>query len=150
MLNWKLYPNFTEDELRCKCGCGRADMDPAFMEWLQELRNILGKPMVITSGFRCPDHNEVVSKSGTGRTGPHTTGCAIDIAVAYEPAYELMALAIRGVETDVNDCMYLKPATGVGARQHGNPKRRFVHLDCIDLAQHPRFEYVRPMFWSYP
>ena len=23
-INWDAYPNFTEDEFRCKCGCGRA------------------------------------------------------------------------------------------------------------------------------
>jgi uncharacterized protein YcbK (DUF882 family) len=102
MLDWLRWPNFTEGEFRCRCGCGRADMDPAFMDRLQALRERFGKPLRISSGYRCPDHNARVSS--TGRGGPHITGKAVDVAVAYGDVDELERLAVladvsgRGVQ----------------------------------------------------
>ena len=34
MIDWNDYPNFTEKEFLCQCGCGRADMDQDFMDRL--------------------------------------------------------------------------------------------------------------------
>lgn len=45
---------------------------------LQPLRNRLGKPVIITSGFRCPLVN---SKVGGANNSQHLTGCAADIKV---------------------------------------------------------------------
>jgi uncharacterized protein YcbK (DUF882 family) len=74
-LNWSDYPNFSASEFACKCGCGRADMNPEFMAKLQELRNLVG-PMRITSGFRCRNHPVEKRKQ---RGGAHSIGHAADI-----------------------------------------------------------------------
>ena len=80
--------NFSVAEMACKCDkCGhRADMTDEFMEKIQLLRDKLGVPLKVTSGFRCPDHNAEVSATAS-RTGPHTTGQAVDFAVSRELAF---------------------------------------------------------------
>ena len=123
------YPNFTEDEFRCKCGCGQCLMAAGFMAELQRLRTRMGFPFPITSGYRCPDHNSTVSS--TGRDGPHTTGCAVDIAVYGWKAHNLIARASRDFGF-----------SGVGIKQHGPRPYRFIHLDTLAGAN-------RPWVWSY-
>ena len=39
-MDWSVYRNFRKDEFTCKCGCGRADMQPSFMGRLQALRMV--------------------------------------------------------------------------------------------------------------
>ena len=130
MLDWSRYPNFSRAEFLCRCGCGRADMDPNFMTWLQGLRDVFKRPMIVSSGFRCPEYNARVSSTGTD--GPHTTGKAVDIAVAGAAAFYLLSLAImRGVQ-------------GVGPKQHGPWGARFIHLDMLADGDHPR-----PRLWTY-
>lgn len=120
----RLTEHFTRDEMMCRCGCGRADMDPAFMEQLEAIRIRYGRPMIVLSGYRCPEHNARVSS--TGRTGPHTTGRAVDIAVRGSDAYQLIRLALE------------HGMTGIGVSQRdGVP--RFIHLDSVP----------RTAVWSY-
>lgn len=85
--------HFKESELACKCGCGKANMDIAFMTKLEALRVAYGEPMVITSGYRCNNYNAKVKGSARSK---HTFGQAVDIAVA-EPAkrYKLVELAFK-------------------------------------------------------
>lgn len=125
-INWDDYPNFTRWEMTCHCGCDRADMDRDFMRWLQFLRTELDHPMVINSGYRCPDHNAAVSSSGS-RDGPHTTGKACDIAIGGPWADALLGLA------------YKNGARGKGIAQ-ADDGSEFLHLD-LD----PR----REALWSY-
>lgn len=122
--HWGKYaPYFRELEFDCKC-CGKNDMQPEFMDKLLELRKAYGKPMVITSGYRCPDYNDRISS--TGRKGPHTTGLAADILISGSNARELLALASEFPR--------------VGVSQKGDHGTRFIHLDCL-----PKPDWV----WSY-
>jgi len=50
-MDWN-YPNFTRAEMACQ-HCGAEGIQPALMDKLQELRTAYGKPMRITSGYRC-------------------------------------------------------------------------------------------------
>lgn len=121
------WPNFSQDEFACK-GDGTCEMDPTFMDKLQSLRDLYGKPMIITSGYRSPAYNAKVSETGTA--GPHTTGKACDIAVASTDAYLLAQLAFK------------MNFMGIGMSQKG-PKR-FIHLDmCLPP------DFPRPALWSY-
>lgn len=129
MIDWDDYPNFSESEFRCHCGCGRADMDPDFLGKLQDMRDRARFPFRVNSGFRCPDYNEDISS--TGRNGPHTTGHAADIGVAGEHAYTFARLA------------YSVGMFGIGFKQHGDHAGRYIHID--DLETPPR-----PNIWSYP
>ena len=119
--------NFSDEELRCSC-CDDNLMDDEFLERLQTIRNKFGSVMHLSSAYRCPNWNEQVSKSG--RTGPHTTGHAVDVVVSGKNALRLINIAL--------DC----GVQGVGIKQHGEYAGRFVHLD--DLT-----DGVRPHIWSY-
>ena len=127
-MNWR-WENFTEDEMRCK-GSGEIAMDQRFMDRLQNLRNLYGKPVIVTSGYRSPEYNAEVSPK-TGRTGPHTTGRAADIQCSGADAFELIARALdRGF-------------FGIGIYQKGPHKNRFIHLDDLEPGE------FRPRIWTY-
>ena len=74
--------NFTKQELSCRCGCGEMGYTEEFLDLLQKLRDKFGKPMQITSGARCLNHNRNV---GGARFSKHLSSaasvpCAVDIA----------------------------------------------------------------------
>ena len=120
------WPYFSMEELSCHCGCGQMKMDSDFMENLVEMREELGFPMKITSGYRCPEYNAQVST--TGGDGPHTTGRAVDIALTPWSAAQLLELGYsRG---------YIR---GVGVHMPSkNDTVKFIHIDDLGLR-----------LWSY-
>lgn len=123
ILDWSRYPDFSEDELRCK-HTGRCEMAPTFMERLQHVRDLYGKPMNVTSGYRDPSHPVEARKATTGE---HTTGHAVDIGVRGKDALDLVRVALS--------CGF----TRVGVQQKG--EGRFIHL-----GDDPDFP---PGIWSY-
>lgn len=131
------WNHFTLEELTCPCGCGRMEMDDSFMKKVVCVRNITARPMIITSGFRCPDYNAKISK--TGRNGPHTTGRALDIHIY---GANVIGLIVWFYHVNI-----LNPQLhgGVGLNQQGEYHKRFLHIDDLeDTAEHPR-----PRVWTY-
>ena len=57
--------NFTENELKCRCGCGRLNYDNEFLIRVQAFRYLLKRPMTVTSGGRCVKHNKEVGGEPT-------------------------------------------------------------------------------------
>ena len=82
--------HFSSTEFMCPCGCGRADVQPELIAALEELRAKVGKPIHITSGFRCPFHNADV---GGARNSQHILGRAADITVKGMFGRELYEIA---------------------------------------------------------
>jgi len=126
-MDWADYPNFTENEFRCKgkdCCGGRADMKPDFMYSLQKTRVAYGLPMPVTSGYRCPDYDKRI-----GGAGVHPTGQAADIAISGENVYRLLGIAVEQMR-------------GIGLKQHGAHAQRFIHLDTT-------YGPMRPRIWTY-
>jgi len=95
---------------------------------LEQIREYWGKPMLLSSAYRCPDHNKNVSS--TGENGPHTTGKAVDILCYGNDALELINLV-----TDVG-------INGLGISQKGAFSSRFIHIDGIETGN-------RPWAWTY-
>jgi uncharacterized protein YcbK (DUF882 family) len=129
-----MWTYFTRDEFKCKgqnCCDGSNKMDDAFITKLDELRRGVAAPLVPSSGYRCPIHNQRVSK--TGPNGPHTTGRAVDLAV-----HGALALTV------LDEALALYRFTGFGIKQHGPRESRFIHLDDLALPNHPR-----PNIWTY-
>jgi len=124
-----LTKNFSREELTCK-HCGRMEIPLASIERLQALRDKVGHVLRITSGYRCPEHNNIVS--GTGRTGPHTKG-AFDIAIYGDDAYHLVQAAME------------VGFTGIGVHQKGQIESRFIHVDDLPDVE----GQTRPTIWSY-
>lgn len=124
------WPNFSHAELRCKCGrCGStgAEMDPAFMDLLQRLRTAYGKPMRLSSAYRCPAHPVEAKKAAPGE---HCTGKAVDVAIQGADALELLNLALA------------VGFTRIGINQKGSG--RFLHLGTSAGGRFPS-----PAIWSY-
>lgn len=69
--------DFRETEFLCPC-CGKGGeiIRPALLMALQCVRNHWGKPMMVTSGYRCKKHNLAV---GGRQNSAHMTGEAADI-----------------------------------------------------------------------
>lgn len=126
---WDSIQHFSRDELKCKCGCDTEQMDFSFMKLLDRIRKEMNIPLPISSGYRCPRYNNIVSQ--TGVDGPHTTGKAADVVVFGWRAHEFSKLA------------FLYGVTGFGWSQKGAHGKRYVHIDT--LTEHA----FRPTIWTY-
>lgn len=82
------WPNFNMDKLRCQ-HCGKAGIDPDFMDQVQLVRTKYGKPMVERSGYRCPHHPIEQAKK---KPGEHADGLAIDVFIPAEDFVLVTAL----------------------------------------------------------
>ena len=98
------------------------------MVWLDGLRELYGKPLRVTSGYRSLSHNTAI---GGARNSGHVCGKAVDIAVSGADAHRLVGLATR------------VGFTGIGISQKG--ASRFIHLDTMDNSP----GQPRPTIWSY-
>lgn len=81
----KLSPHFSTDEFTCPCKnaeCADQMIAMLLIEKLQKLRDLLGDPITITSGFRCGEHQAELTARGceTARgVSQHELGHAADI-----------------------------------------------------------------------
>lgn len=103
--------NFSESELACSC-CGASGVQQWALDKLQAIRDDYGKPMIITSSYRCPEHpiERIKAKAGT-----HAMGIAFDVHVnGGNDRYELVSLAMK------------HGASGIGV------DKNFVHIDFRD------------------
>ena len=123
------WPNFSFAELACQ-ETGECRMDPLTMDRLQLLRSQYGQPLIISSGYRSPEHKIEAAKP-TG-PGTHAKGRAIDVACAGVDAYKILTEAL------------IVGFTGIGVMQKG--ESRFLHLDDLGPGEH---SVPRPSIWSY-
>jgi len=129
--NWptERWPNISYDEWACQetevCW-----VDEVFLDRIQRLRNELGHPLIITSGFRSLEHSIERKKKSPGA---HTYARAIDIQISGERAYYLVQTALE------------MGFSGVGVKQSGDHSKRFIHLDDMSSEDN----YPRPTLWSY-
>ena len=88
----KLSKDFERGEFVCGCGCGYDDIDPKLVDKLQCLRDLVEKPIVVTSGCRCHDYNKHI---GGVIDSPHLEGIAADLQVEGMTPVTLAILANR-------------------------------------------------------
>ena len=120
------WSNFKRVEFQCRCGCKTNKINAEFVDRLQKLRDWFARPVIVTSGYRCPSHDRSAKVRGGGA---HATGHAADVAVRGRDAVDFLRIAL--------DCGF----TGFGIKQHGD--QRFIHLDDL------RGDWPRPMIWTY-
>ena len=86
--DWR-WKNFSPAEIACR-GTGTLKIDTEALDKLQALRDRLGKPLIIRSAYRSPEHNRRV---GGAPRSKHMDGTAFDIAMAnHDPvAFEAAA-----------------------------------------------------------
>ena len=123
--DWKKsWVNFSPEEVSCS-HCQKLKIDTGLMDLLQKAREELG-PIKINSFYRCSEHNSAISK--TGKSGPHTTGKALDISVKDSQHRKQLIT-------------YFAPkVTGLGIA------KSFIHIDL--LSEEDGFE-MRPNSWVY-
>jgi len=125
------WANFAYSELRCRCGhcdsTGR-EMDTAFMAQLQRLREAFGRPMPLSSAYRCPRHPIEASKATPGE---HCDGLAVDVLCRGAEALELLHMALS------------LGFARIGVNQKGTS--RFLHLGMATGDG----RLPGPMIWSY-
>ena len=77
----------------CPCSCGADKISPVLIEKLQKVRNIIGRPIIITSGVRCEFYNASIKASMNSAhiRDDHGIGNAVDIACTNcKDRYELV------------------------------------------------------------
>ena len=105
---WR-WPSFSPREIACK-GTGELIIDDHALDKLQALRDALGKPLIVTSGYRSPAHNKRV---GGAKKSRHMQGDAFDIRMENHDPHE-----------------FENAARAVGFTGFGfYPKSGFMHID---------------------
>ena len=100
--NAKLSNNFDSNEFDCKGAgcCNTTKISKQLVTYLQMIRNHFGKPVLITSGYRCAKHNASPAVGGA-KNSKHTLGQAADIYIeGLEPreiAKFAESIGIKGI-----------------------------------------------------
>ena len=107
--------HFKVSEFACK-HCGRNLIDQRVINMAEEIRQKLGVPVRVNSGYRCEIHNAYV---GGVKGSNHTKGLACDLSCskgAIKIKEAVQALRAEGKLQDLDYCI-----------RYGN---RFIHIDC--------------------
>lgn len=115
---------FRLEEFKCKCGRCEGypeyGMSEVLLEKLDKLREMVGAPIYVSSGWRCYTHNANV---GGVWNSQHRYGTAADLVCSAVSVERLAELA-REVGFD-----------GIGEY----PYSGFVHVDCRDDGGSPAY-----------
>lgn len=110
--------NITLRELECRCGCATPPQVLAHLvtlaTFLQRVRDLYNKPIIINSGYRCTSHN---TKVGGAPRSYHLLGIAADIYIKGISTQELFSTLHESMKNG-----YI-PSGGI--KNYGS----FVHYD---------------------
>lgn len=82
----KISPHFDRKEFACSCGCGFDTADVELIEILEQVRQYFMRPVTITSGCRCAEHNNAIGGSANSQ---HLYGRAADFKVDGHSPFEV-------------------------------------------------------------
>lgn len=83
--------HFSDKELACH-HCGVNECTQPLVDGLEELRTVIGRPVIVDDAYRCPVHNAEV---GGVAHSQHELGNAADIRVEGMTARQLYAAAAK-------------------------------------------------------
>lgn len=111
----KITENFKAKEFKCN-HCDDVLIDKDLVDQLEIFRTAIGKkPIIITSGYRCPAHNRVV---GGASSSLHLKGRAVDLVLLSQfNAVDVFNIAV-GIFNRVG--LYQSSV---------NPKNAYMHVD---------------------
>jgi len=89
--HFQISRHFNLREFQCPC-CHTVKLHPDLVELLEKIRKKIKKPIIISSGYRCPSHNEAV---GGAKHSYHLKGMAADIIALGLSPIELGKVAIE-------------------------------------------------------
>lgn len=87
----RLSKNFRKDELDCP-DCGKCKIASRLVKALQKLRDLVEKPIIVNSGYRCPEYNK---KIGGVSNSQHVAGNAADIVIRGMNPEEMYKQAVK-------------------------------------------------------
>ena len=90
---WR-WPSFSPAEIACR-GTGRLLVNDEALDRLQALRRVLGRPMIVNSAYRSPEHN---ARVGGATKSQHLSGAAFDISMANHDPESFIAAAREAAE----------------------------------------------------
>lgn len=130
---WKEIKYFTPIEFACKCEKHRNmpvyDMDEELVRKLDKLREMLGVPIRITSGWRCEEYN---AKIGGEAKSYHVAKCAADFTLvrSVDPM-KLPPQFAREMDSYLASLKYAwHLCEQIGFSGLGwYPQERFIHVD---------------------
>jgi len=125
-----LSKNFSKLEVMCPCSCGADKISPVLIKKLQKVRDIIGRPIIITSGVRCEFYNASIKASMNSSYIPddYGIGNAVDIAcLNSKDRYELVEVAQKFFKR-----------IGISGGSYGG----FIHLD-VDRSK------IQEVMWLY-
>ena len=106
-----LTKNFSKLEIMCPCSCGADKISSILIEKLQKVRNIIGRPIIITSGVRCKFYNTSIKASMNSSHIPddYGIGHAVDIAcLNSKDRYELVEVAQKFFDkSPINESFFI-------------------------------------------
>lgn len=119
-----ISPHISESEYKCRC-CGalppalRGGDIPTCYEWFfedfEDIRLEYGKPIPISSGYRCPAHNQAI---GGELISAHLWGLALDLDCKTASEVEELRLIVEAIHPELRMGIYKDSGT-------------FIHIDCI-------------------
>lgn len=128
MIDKWVYPHFKASEFESPDSPASGyNMASSFMEKIESLRDFMGIPFHINSGFRTKAHNDAVDG---GKKSAHLIGRAADIA------WGNLSLPDKN--------KMLKKAWDLGFKGFGI-SQSFIHLDDVTTKD----GYYRPSVWDY-
>lgn len=145
--------HFGWKEVRCKCGkCSGfpdrpvLECDPFrfFCTVMDRIRGSLGKPVIVNSWYRCPDHPIEAKKR---IPGVHTHAIAADLRLRGWDVVIAMQAACDAIRftTSISRWHHPEDVLGFGWQQYG--ASRYVHVDVGGMLE--EFEKFRGNAWTY-
>lgn len=142
----QITDHVSTDEFRCSC-CGKLPPDleddevgglslyyDVLLNAFENLRTSWGKPIKITSGYRCPKHNAEV---GGGAISAHMFG-ALDLWFPTAAEADKFAKLLDDEEPDLR----------MGRKQYKAEGKNIVHMDCAYLiSPKPVDTFMRGARW---
>jgi len=122
----KVSKYFSDYEFICRCGCGLYLKNDELLTRLDSLREAIGRPILVTSGTRCPGWN---LKVGGKPSSAHLAGEAADITTLNAGVFEIIKL------------FYLAVTAATFKRAGIDLKKLFIHVDVSKT--------LPPGFWYY-
>ena len=115
MTTAKNTKNFKVSEFTCHCGCGANEIDQRVINMAQTIKDALGVPVHVNSGYRCEAHNKRVDGA---KNSKHMKGLAADLSCslgAVKMFETVKKLKAEGKLPDLDYCIRYKT---------------FIHIDC--------------------
>lgn len=132
MLTWKkgdtlkYSKHFSLQEFSCHCTrqtCVSQTISPSLLQKLENVRTAYGRPIQVTSGYRCKEHQAALAAAGM-ETATHSQHCFG------------MAADIKGEDMDALDVACSQEFMAIGRA------KSFIHVDLRDDKRR-RWGYVK-------